>query len=107
LDVAAVSAPGDGRCVIRPARRETGPVNRSGAAARAIIATVAACGILAILAARGPVVSERDQVYARIRVVCDQYASLDLAGLAPLCVEAGYQQVVETGRVVQPEDLGR
>jgi hypothetical protein len=38
---------------------------------------------------------------AAVRSVCAQYAGLDLSGLAPLCVAAGYQQTV------QPEDLDR
>jgi len=51
---------------------------------------------------------------AAVRSVCDQYADLDLSGLAPLCVAAGYQQtaaawpaVSRCGVRVQPEDLDR
>lgn len=49
----------------------------------------------------------------RLRAVCAQYANLDLAGLAPICRDVGYQQRVEvTGwpvvlRPVMPEDLDR
>ena len=58
----------------------------------------------------------------RVRAVCQQYASLDLSGMAPLCVSVGYQQTVyvqptgnpgfwpylyRDGRPVQPEDLDR
>jgi hypothetical protein len=41
---------------------------------------------------------------ARVRAVCEQYAGLDLSGLAPLCIDAGY-----TGERVylHPEDLDR
>lgn len=44
---------------------------------------------------------QRDDWPSRVRQVCEQYAPLDLAGLAPLCVDAGYQQATT------PEDLGR
>lgn len=59
-----------------------------------------------------------DQWPARVYRVCEQYAGLDLSGLAPLCVDAGYQERVylqPTGapaywpppavRTMQPEDL--
>lgn len=54
---------------------------------------------------------------ARVYRVCEQYAGLDLSGLAPLCVDAGYSERVylqPTGapaywppaiRTMQPEDL--
>lgn len=57
---------------------------------------------------------------ARVRAVCEQYAGLDLSGLAPLCIDAGYAgrrvylqptdpadwwPVVQ--RVVHPEDIDR
>jgi hypothetical protein len=38
---------------------------------------------------------------ARVRAVCAQYASLDLSGMAALCKDAGYQQMIA------PEDLDR
>lgn len=31
---------------------------------------------------------------ARVRAVCEQYSGLDLAGLAPMCIDAGYQEQV-------------
>jgi hypothetical protein len=51
----------------------------------------------------------------RLRAVCAQYASLDLAGLAPICRDVGYQQTIEVqgtrwpivSRAVMPEDLDR
>jgi hypothetical protein len=44
---------------------------------------------LLVLLVRRPVATGIDP--ARVRAVCDQYAGLDLSGLAPLCVDAGYQ----------------
>jgi hypothetical protein len=50
---------------------------------------------------------------AEVRRVCATYANLDLSELAPLCVQAGYQQLDPTAswpyvsRVVHPEDLDR
>lgn len=48
----------------------------------------------------------------RLRAVCAQYANLDLAGLAPICRDVGYQQTEPArfpivSRAVMPEDLDR
>jgi hypothetical protein len=63
--------------------------------------------------------SHSDDLEARLRVACAQYAGLDLSGLATLCRDVGYQEVVyvqppgappwwpTVHRVIQPEDLDR
>lgn len=70
---------------------------------------VAALAALATVLLRpAPVVVVNDWP-ERVRAVCEQYAQLDLSGLAPLCVDAGYQQ--SSGWIYlpdqAPEDLGR
>jgi hypothetical protein len=39
--------------------------------------------------------------------VCQAYAALDLAELAPLCVAADYQERFTPWPIVMPEDIGR
>jgi hypothetical protein len=80
-------------------------------------ASVGAVVVAFVLAYRGAAAD--DGWEARVYKVCEQYASLDLSGLAPLCKDAGYQQtmyVQPTGappywptvhRVIQPEDMDR
>jgi len=49
----------------------------------------------------------------RIQRMCQQYASLDLSGMASICRDAGYQQYVDADgwpivqQYIQPEDLDR
>ena len=59
---------------------------------------------LFVMGTRRPTIEGIDP--ARIRAVCQQYAGLDLSGLAPLCVEAGYVGE-QTYLTTAPEDLGR
>lgn len=79
----------------------------------ACCALLLACGaaLATVLLRPEPIVVDTDWPL-RVRAVCEQYAQLDLSGLAPLCVDAGYQQtsagwIYVPGQTVMPEDLDR
>jgi hypothetical protein len=66
-----------------------------------VVAAVVAVVAVARMVQPSPVIDPAD-----VRAVCAEYAHLDLSALAPLCVKAGYQQVVNVPTLA-PEDLGR
>lgn len=81
-------------------------------------AVIAAAGIVALIIAAGIgyLLAQPDrepELRDRVRAVCEQYAGLDLAGLAPLCADVGYQQTLDptawpyVERTMMPEDLDR
>jgi hypothetical protein len=81
----------------------------------ALAAVLVAVGLLVLLVRRPVAPAPAPGIDpARVVAVCQQYAGLDLSGMAALCKDAGYQERTlcctawpTVPRGVQPEDLDR